>query len=62
VRELLRRFPAARDIEITGADLEDAFVELTGGNGAAPPSAVQAQNTADSRAAASGGGRHDAAD
>jgi ABC-2 type transport system ATP-binding protein len=34
VRELLRRHPAARDIEITGADLEDAFVELTAGDGA----------------------------
>jgi len=30
IRALLARFPDARDIEITGADLEDAFVELTG--------------------------------
>ena len=34
VRELVRRYPGARDIEITGADLEDAFVELTGRDGA----------------------------
>ncbi len=30
IRALLLRFPNARDIEITGADLEDAFIELTG--------------------------------
>src|SRR5262249_17270233 len=30
IRELLTRYPAARDIEITGAGLEDAFVRLTG--------------------------------
>jgi ABC-2 type transport system ATP-binding protein len=30
IRELLSRYPAARDIEITGAGLEDAFVRLTG--------------------------------
>jgi ABC-2 type transport system ATP-binding protein len=30
IRELLERYPAARDIEITGAGLEDAFVRLTG--------------------------------
>jgi ABC-2 type transport system ATP-binding protein len=30
IRELLLRYPAARDIEITGAGLEDAFVRLTG--------------------------------
>jgi len=30
IRALLARFPATRDIEIAGADLEDAFVELTG--------------------------------
>ena len=29
IRELLERFPAVRDIEITGAGLEDAFVALT---------------------------------
>ncbi len=33
IRALLARFPEARDIEISGADLEDAFVELTGGEG-----------------------------
>jgi len=30
IRALLARFPAVHDIEIAGADLEDAFVELTG--------------------------------
>jgi len=30
IRALLARFPDARDIEISGADLEDAFIELTG--------------------------------
>lgn len=30
IRALLARFSAARDIEISGADLEDAFIELTG--------------------------------
>jgi ABC-2 type transport system ATP-binding protein len=30
IRELLARYPAARDIEITGAGLEDAFLRLTG--------------------------------
>src|SRR5207302_1074614 len=30
IREVLARYPAARDIEITGAGLEDAFVRLTG--------------------------------
>ena len=30
IRELLARYPAARDIEIVGAGLEEAFVELTG--------------------------------
>ncbi len=29
IRALLKRYPAARDIEITGAGLEDAFLELT---------------------------------
>ena len=29
IRALLTRYPAARDIEITGAALEDAFIELT---------------------------------
>ena len=42
VRELLRRHPQARDIEITGAGLEEAFLRLTGagdgdGNGGAGP-------------------------
>ncbi len=30
IRALLARFPDASDIEIAGAGLEDAFVELTG--------------------------------
>ena len=30
IRALLDRYPAARDIEITGAGLEDAFLTLTG--------------------------------
>ncbi len=30
LRDLLLRYPAARDIEVTGAGLEDAFIELTG--------------------------------
>ena len=34
IRELLARFPQARDIEIAGAGLEEAFVELTGVRGA----------------------------
>jgi hypothetical protein len=29
IRALLAEYPAARDIEITGAGLEEAFVELT---------------------------------
>lgn len=31
IRALLTRHPGARDIEITGAGLEEAFLELTGG-------------------------------
>ena len=30
IRALLARYPGARDIEIAGAGLEEAFVELTG--------------------------------
>jgi ABC-2 type transport system ATP-binding protein len=30
IRALLERFPAARDLEITGAGLEEAFLQLTG--------------------------------
>ncbi|MDE3069506.1 MAG: ABC transporter ATP-binding protein [Acidobacteriota bacterium] len=41
IRALLARFAAARDIEISGAGLEDAFVSLTGhddeSGGGAPP-------------------------
>ncbi len=32
IRELLTRFPAAHDIEISGAGLEQAFLQLTGGD------------------------------
>ena len=31
IRALLAAYPDARDIEITGAGLEEAFLELTGG-------------------------------
>ena len=31
IRALLTRYPAARDIEVAGAGLEEAFLELTGG-------------------------------
>jgi ABC-2 type transport system ATP-binding protein len=34
IRVLLERYPAARDIEITGAGLEEAFLELTAGEAA----------------------------
>jgi ABC-2 type transport system ATP-binding protein len=43
IRELLRRHPEARDIEIVGAGLEEAFIQLTGaesepdGDGAESP-------------------------
>jgi ABC-2 type transport system ATP-binding protein len=33
IRELLRRHPEARDIEIVGAGLEEAFIQLTGAEG-----------------------------
>jgi ABC-2 type transport system ATP-binding protein len=36
IRALLERYPAARDIEITGAGLEDAFLRLTGESDAEP--------------------------
>ena len=39
IRALLDRYPAARDIEITGAALEDAFLELTGDPADAPEQA-----------------------
>ena len=44
IRALLARFPAARDLEIAGAGLEDAFLELTGGEDhdlAVPPGALR---------------------
>ena len=33
LRALLERYQDARDIEVTGAGLEDAFLQLTGDNG-----------------------------
>jgi len=39
VRALLDRFPAARAIEVTGAGLEQAFLELVASNGSKPPPA-----------------------
>jgi ABC-2 type transport system ATP-binding protein len=36
IRELLERYPAARDIEIAGAGLEEAFLQLTAGEKDAP--------------------------
>jgi ABC-2 type transport system ATP-binding protein len=33
IRALLAAYPAARDIEISGAGLEEAFLQLTGGDG-----------------------------
>jgi ABC-2 type transport system ATP-binding protein len=39
LRALLATEPAARDIEITGADLEDAFIALTRSTGAEPAEA-----------------------
>ena len=33
LRALLPAFPDARDIEVTGAGLEEAFLQLTGGTG-----------------------------
>jgi ABC-2 type transport system ATP-binding protein len=33
IKALLAAYPAAHDIEITGAGLEEAFLRLTGGNG-----------------------------
>jgi ABC-2 type transport system ATP-binding protein len=32
IRALLAAFPAARDLEISGAGLEQAFLQLTGGD------------------------------
>ena len=40
IRALLAQYPPARDIEITGAGLEEAFIELTA-NGAAGASAAE---------------------
>jgi ABC-2 type transport system ATP-binding protein len=38
IRTLLERYPATRDIEIKGARLEEAFLELTHRNGSGPAS------------------------
>ncbi|HEY4895339.1 MAG TPA: ABC transporter ATP-binding protein [Solirubrobacteraceae bacterium] len=40
LRELLERYPAARDIEVSGAGLEDAFVALTSGADEDSPATV----------------------
>ncbi len=40
IRALLERYPAARDIEITGGSLEEAFLELTGEPDADEPELV----------------------
>jgi ABC-2 type transport system ATP-binding protein len=40
IRALLARYPAARDIEITGGSLEEAFLELTGEPDADDPELV----------------------
>ncbi|HWD96250.1 MAG TPA: hypothetical protein VG246_07515, partial [Acidimicrobiales bacterium] len=37
LRDLLSRFPAARDIEVRGAGLEEAFLNLTGDEEEATP-------------------------
>ena len=45
IRALLSRYPAARDIEIAGAGLEEAFLELTAdhaGDGATEPAPAEA--------------------
>jgi len=52
IRALLDRFPAARDIEITGAGLEEAFLELTADHGELEPGTA-----ADQAGAPIGGGR-----
>jgi ABC-2 type transport system ATP-binding protein len=41
IRALLERYPAARDIEITGAGLEEAFLELTAERAAEVPSSPE---------------------
>ena len=41
LRTLLARYPAARDIEVRGAGLEEAFLELTGENEDDPDGAME---------------------
>jgi ABC-2 type transport system ATP-binding protein len=41
IRDLLELYPAVRDIEITGAGLEDAFVQLTGNADSEAPASLQ---------------------
>jgi ABC-2 type transport system ATP-binding protein len=43
IRALLARYPKARDIEITAAGLEAAFLELTSGNGSTASEPEEAQ-------------------
>jgi ABC-2 type transport system ATP-binding protein len=58
IRALLARYPEARDIEIRGAGLEEAFLELTAnGGGDAFADAAAAASAADSGAAASAADR-----
>jgi ABC-2 type transport system ATP-binding protein len=45
VRALLERYPNSRDIEIRGAGLEEAFLELTHRNGSGPKSGVLVEAT-----------------
>jgi ABC-2 type transport system ATP-binding protein len=45
IRALLARYPSARDIEITGAGLEEAFLELTAERGDGTTSAPQREES-----------------
>ena len=49
IRALLAQFPGARDIEIAGAGLEEAFLELTGGDGAGPSHGGRTDRATDGR-------------
>ena len=54
IRALLAAFPAARDIEISGAGLEQAFLQLTGGEEAAGVNGAYLQLRAPAHASATG--------
>ena len=45
IRALLERYPSAKDIEITGAGLEEAFLELTGDHGDEPAESPEGVET-----------------